>query len=131
MLSALQSLHASDSKASGTAVAELREMLKEASSPAERAVVQKELVAAERGELGGQRKRLRSAVQCSSRPEELWTFAPPNRAALGMLRLRLAGADRQRKKLLKTVPIVGVTCCSSMLSALDNQQVRRGGGRLI
>lgn len=46
-----------------------------------------------------------------------------------------AGADRQRKKLLKTVPIVGVTCCSSMLAALDNQQVKlvwfRSFGRLI
>lgn len=47
-----QSLHASDSKATGTAVAELREMLKEASSPEERAVVQKELAAAERGGSG-------------------------------------------------------------------------------
>lgn len=33
-----------------------------------------------------------------------------------------AGADRQRKRLLKTVPIVGVTCCSSLLAVLDGQQ---------
>lgn len=32
-----------------------------------------------------------------------------------------AGADRQRRRLLKTVPVVGVTCCSSLLSALDGQ----------
>lgn len=54
-----QSLHASDSKATGTAVAELREMLKEASSPQERAVVQKELAAAERGKAGEQRSRVK------------------------------------------------------------------------
>ena len=29
------------------------------------------------------------------------------------------GAERQRRKLLRTVPIVGVTCCSSLVSALD------------
>ncbi len=55
LASAPQSLHASDSKATATAVAELREMLKEASSPEERAVVQKELAAAERGGLGALR----------------------------------------------------------------------------
>lgn len=33
-----------------------------------------------------------------------------------------AGADRQRKRLLKTVPVVGVTCCSSTLAALDGQR---------
>ena len=33
-----------------------------------------------------------------------------------------AGADRQRRRLLKTVPIVGVTCCSSLLAALDGQR---------
>ena len=31
------------------------------------------------------------------------------------------GADRQRKKLLKTAPVVGVTCCSSLLPVLDDQ----------
>jgi hypothetical protein len=35
---------------------------------------------------------------------------------------QLTGADRQRKRLLKTVSIVGVTCCSSLLAALDGQQ---------
>ncbi|KAL4457552.1 hypothetical protein ABPG75_012417 [Micractinium tetrahymenae] len=75
-----QSLHASESRATATAAAELREMLKEAGSPEEKAVIQAELAAAERG------------------------------------------ADRQRKRLLKTVPVVGVTCCSSLLSALDGQQ---------
>lgn len=33
-----------------------------------------------------------------------------------------AGAERQKKRLLKTVPIVGVTCCSALLSALDGQR---------
>ena len=31
-----------------------------------------------------------------------------------------SGAERQRKRLLKTVPVVGVTCCSSLLPVLDN-----------
>lgn len=48
-----QSLHASESRATATAAAELREMLKEASSPAEKAVIQAELAAAERGESAG------------------------------------------------------------------------------
>lgn len=39
------------------------------------------------------------------------------RAELGAME---RGADRQRKKLLKTVPVVGVTCCSSLLPVLDN-----------
>lgn len=47
-----QSLHASESRATATAAAELREMLKEAGSPAEKAVIQAELAAAERGEKG-------------------------------------------------------------------------------
>lgn len=34
----------------------------------------------------------------------------------------IAGADRQRRRQLKTVPVVGVTCCSSLLSVLDGQQ---------
>lgn len=38
------------------------------------------------------------------------------------LALSLAGADRQRKRLLRTVPVVGVTACSSRLSALDGQR---------
>ena len=32
-----------------------------------------------------------------------------------------AGAERQKKRALKTVPVVGVTCCSALLSALDGQ----------
>lgn len=30
-----------------------------------------------------------------------------------------AGVERHRKQLLKTAAIVGVTCCSALLSALD------------
>lgn len=33
-----------------------------------------------------------------------------------------AGAERQKKRLLKTVPVVGVTCCSALLPALDGQR---------
>lgn len=34
-----------------------------------------------------------------------------------------AGADRQRKRLLKTVPVVGITCCGAMLATLEGHQV--------
>ena len=73
------------------------------------------------------RAELASALQESRLPqkEAVFPFPAPYLPA---------GADRQRKKLLKTVPIVGVTCCSSMLAALDNQQVKlvwRSVGRLV
>jgi superfamily I DNA and/or RNA helicase len=46
---------------------------------------------------------------------------PAKRAFLGPHARRppAAGAERQRKRLLATVPIVGVTCCSCLLPALD------------
>ncbi len=44
-----QSLHASESRASAGAAAELREMLKDASCPAEAAAIRSELEAAEKG----------------------------------------------------------------------------------
>ena len=47
-----QSLHASESRATASAAAELREMLKEAGGPAELAAIRAELAAVERGEHG-------------------------------------------------------------------------------
>lgn len=73
-----QCLHCSDSKVALGAAEELKEMLKEASSPVETAFLQAEL----------------------SRVEK--------------------GAEQQRRKRLKTIPIVGVTCCSAQLSVLDD-----------
>lgn len=57
-----QSLHASESRATATAAAELREMLKEASTPGERRVIEAELAAAERGER--RRRGQGLAVRC-------------------------------------------------------------------
>ena len=33
----------------------------------------------------------------------------------------MAGADRKRRQLLKAASVVGVTCCSASLPALDGQ----------
>ena len=142
-----QSLHASESRATATAAAELREMLKEAGSPAERAAIQAELAAAERGAclLGAPlllpplRLRLQLLVLARGGAVmravcamwlELVASACDEGPWLILLPATLtshpthSGADRQRKRLLKTVPVVGVTCCSSTLAALDGLQVR-------
>jgi AAA domain/Protein of unknown function (DUF2439) len=50
-------------------------------------------------------------------------ISPTEEAALrAELAAALAGAERKRKKMLKTVPVVGVTCCSSLLPVLENLQ---------
>ena len=36
------------------------------------------------------------------------------------LEAALAGAEKKRRQRLKTVPIVGATCCATLLPALDN-----------
>lgn len=43
-----------------------------------------------------------------------------NAARREELELVRRGVERERKKLLKTVPVVGVTCCSSVLPVLDD-----------
>ena len=48
-------------------------------------------------------------------------MSPTEEAALrAELAAMAAGAERKRKKMLKTVPIVGVTCCSSLLPVLED-----------
>jgi hypothetical protein len=48
-------------------------------------------------------------------------MSPTEEAALrAELAAALAGADRKRKKLLKTLPIVATTCCSSLLPVLQD-----------
>jgi len=48
-------------------------------------------------------------------------MSPTEEAALREeLAAMAAGAERKRKKMLKTVPIVGVTCCSSLLPVLED-----------
>lgn len=134
-----QSLHASESRASAGAAAELREMLKEAGSPAEAAAIRAELAAAEKGacvQPGGLGwagmcgwGRRRAGCGIVGDDGACQTVAcgccasgrGPSPPAHSLLRV-CAGADRQRKRLLKTVPVVGVTCCSAMLAALDGQR---------
>lgn len=40
---------------------------------------------------------------------------------LCLMRQVKAGAERARKKRLKTAAVVGVTCCSAVLPVLDDQ----------
>jgi hypothetical protein len=48
-------------------------------------------------------------------------ISPTEEAALrAELAAMAAGAERKRKKMLKTVPVVGVTCCSSLLPVLED-----------
>lgn len=58
--------------------------------------------------------------------KEMLKEAAGNPFEEAVLRAELAaaerGSDRHKKKLLKTCPIVGVTCCSSILTVLDDLQ---------
>jgi len=65
----------------------------------------------------------KTTATAASELKEMIKSAAHNPRDQAMLRRELVqiekGEDRRRKKLLKTVPVVGVTCCSALLSALD------------